>query len=280
MVSPGSRKLSYNYKDIAFSPFDDYWKEIRKLSVQELFNIKRIHSIQPIKYEEMRKLMTSLAESGAKKSPVNMSEKLLSLTAGVVCRASFGVSFQDTVLDSERFNELVPEALEILGSFSASDFYPYIGWILDRFTGLHKRRERSAQDLDAFCEQMIDLHLKKGKEENEDFVDLLMKLEKEKVVLGQAKFTTNNIKALLIVSTIKKYMFSKTKTPQNYNLKIIQSITKNALNILYYEMDGIDLYNIKFRCLIVFHMLSLIIVLEHSSSGNRYFCNNNDMGNG
>lgn len=194
----GSRKLSYNYKDIAFSPFDDYWKEIRKLSVQELFNIKRIHSIQPIKYEEMRKLMTSLAESASKKSIVNMSEKLLSLTAGVVCRASFGVSFQDTVLDSKRFNELVPEALEILGSFSASDFYPYVGWILDRFTGLHKRRERSAQDLDAFCEQMIDLHLKKGKEENEDFVDLLMKLEKEKVVLGQAKFTRNNIKALLI----------------------------------------------------------------------------------
>ena len=86
------------------------------------------------------------------------------------------------------------------------------------------RLERK-EDLDAFCEQMIDLHLKKGKEENEDFVDLLMKLEKEKVVLGQAKFTTNNIKALLIVSTIKKYMFSKTKTPQNYNLKIIQSIT-------------------------------------------------------
>lgn len=212
MVSSGSRKLSYNYKDIAFSPFDDYWKEIRKLSVQELFNIKRIHSIQPIKYEEMRKLMTSLAESASRKSPVNLSEKLLSLTASVVCRASFGVSFQDTVLDSERFNELVPEALEILGSFSASDFYPYVGWILDRFTGLHKRRERSAQDLDAFCEQMIDLHLKKGKEENEDFVDLLMKLEKEKVVLGQAKFTRNNIKALLIVSTtFFKNILSHTK---------------------------------------------------------------------
>ncbi|CAA7061645.1 unnamed protein product [Microthlaspi erraticum] len=194
----GSKKLSYNYRNIAFSPFDDYWKEVRKLAVQEIFNIKRVHSIQPVKYEEMRKLIDSFSESASTKTPVNLSETLLSLTVSVVCKASFGVSFQDTVLNNERFNELIPEALEILGSFSASDFYPYVGWIVDRFTGLHKLRERSARALDAFCEQMIDLHLKKDKEENEDFVDLLLKLEKDQVVLGHEKFTRNNVKAVLI----------------------------------------------------------------------------------
>ncbi|XP_019100080.1 PREDICTED: cytochrome P450 71B35-like [Camelina sativa] len=29
----GQRELSYNYLNIAFSPFDDYWKEVRKLCV-------------------------------------------------------------------------------------------------------------------------------------------------------------------------------------------------------------------------------------------------------
>lgn len=158
--------------------------------------------MEPIMYEEMRKIIDSFSESASTKTPVNLSEKLLSLTASVMCKASFGVSFQDTVLNSERFNELIPEALKILGSFSASDFYPYVGWIMDRFTGLHKLRERSARDLDVFCEQMINMHLKKDKEENEDFVDLLVKLEKDQVVLGHEKFTRDNIKAILIVSLI------------------------------------------------------------------------------
>ncbi|KAG2297274.1 hypothetical protein Bca52824_043943 [Brassica carinata] len=88
----------------------------------------------------------------------------------------------------------------MLGSFSASDFFPYIGWIFDWFTGLHARRERSVRDLDAFYEQMIDLHLQKNREERseDDFVDLLLKLEKEEAVLGYGKLTRNHIKAILM----------------------------------------------------------------------------------
>nr|QWK52268.1 cytochrome P450 71B10-1 [Isatis tinctoria] len=196
----GTRKLSYNYRDIAFSRFDDYWKALRKLCVQELFGTKRVNSIQPIKKMEMKKLITSVTESASEKSPVNLSEKFLSLNVNVVCKASFGVNFQGTVLNNENFQGLVHEAIEMLGSFSASDFFPYIGWIFDWFTGLHARRERCVRDLDAFYEQMIGLHIKKNREESteEDFVDLLLRLEKEEAVLGYGKLTRNHIKAILM----------------------------------------------------------------------------------
>ncbi|VVB04116.1 unnamed protein product [Arabis nemorensis] len=195
----GPRELSYNYLDIAFSPFDDYWKEVRKLAVQELFSTKQVHSIQPIKDEEVKKLIDSIAESASLKTPVNLNKTFLALTVSVICRAAFGVSFEVTVLNSDKFNKLVREALEMLGSFSASDFIPYIGWIIDWFTGLQARRERSVRDLDAFYEQMIDLHNKEEKEKgSEDFVDLLLKLEKEEAVLGNDKLTRNHIKAILL----------------------------------------------------------------------------------
>ncbi|CAN8248384.1 unnamed protein product [Cochlearia groenlandica] len=195
----GTRKLSYNYRDIAFSRYDDYWKELRKLCVRELFSPKQVHSIRPIKEEEMKKLLDSITESSIHKNLVNLSEKFLTLNANVLCKASFGVSFQETVLNNEKFQDLVHETLEMLGSFSASDFFPYIGWIIDWYSGLDARREKCVRDLDAFYEQMIGLHLENKREESQDdFVDLLLRLEKEEAVLGYGKFTRNHVKAILM----------------------------------------------------------------------------------
>ncbi|CAA7061651.1 unnamed protein product [Microthlaspi erraticum] len=194
----GPRELSYNYLDIAFAPFDDYWKELKKMCVQELFSAKRVHSIQPIKDEEVKKLIDSVAASASQQTPVNLSEKFLSLTVGVICKAAFGVSFDATVLNNDRFDKLIRESFLFLGSFSASDFFPNGGQIIDRLTGLQGRRERSVKDLDTFYEQMFDLHEQGNKEGVEDFVDLLLRLEKEETVLGYGKLTRNHIKAILM----------------------------------------------------------------------------------
>nr|QWK52224.1 cytochrome P450 71B37-1 [Isatis tinctoria] len=194
----GPRLLSYNYLDIVFSPFDDYWKELRRMCVQELFSAKRVHSIQPIRDEEVKKMIDTVAESASQKTPVNLSDKFLSLTAGVICKAAFGVSFHGTVLNNDRFDKFINEAFLFLGSFSASDFFPKGGWIIDRLTGLQGRRERSVRDLDAFYEQMFDLHKQGKKDGVEDFLDLLLRLEKEETVLGHGKLTRNHIKAILM----------------------------------------------------------------------------------
>ncbi|KAL1199954.1 Cytochrome P450 71B34 [Cardamine amara subsp. amara] len=193
----GPRDLSYNYLDIAFSPYDEYWREVRKLAAQELFSTKHVHSIQPIKDEEVKKLIDSIAKSASQQTPVNLNKTFLALTVSVICRTAFGVSFEGTVLNSDRFNKLVREALEMLGSFSASDFIPF-GSIIDWLTGLQGRRKQSVQDLDAFYEQMIDLHKQEKDEGSVDFVDLLLKLEKEEAVLGNDKLTRNHIKAILM----------------------------------------------------------------------------------
>ncbi|KFK33574.1 hypothetical protein AALP_AA5G031500 [Arabis alpina] len=194
----GPRELSYNYLDIAFSPFDDYWKDVRKLAVQELFSTKQVNSIQPIKEEEVKKLIDSMAESASQKTPVNLNEKFIALTVSVLCRAAFGVSFEETVLSNGKLNKLVREAYEMLGVFSASDYIPYVGSMVDWFTGLQGRREKSVGDLDAFYEQMFDLHKEEKEKGSEDFVDLLLRLEKEKTVVGNDKFTRNHIKAILM----------------------------------------------------------------------------------
>ncbi|CAN6853395.1 unnamed protein product [Brassica oleracea var. botrytis] len=194
----GARELSYNNKDMSFSPYNDYWKELRKLCARELFSAKQIHSFQPIKDEEIKKVIAQISESASLKNPVNLTKTFLALTVSVVCKAAFGVSFEGTVLSNDRFNKLVRDAFETLGSFSATDFIPHVGWIIDQFTGLQKMREKSVRDLDAFYEQLFDLHKEGDRQGREDFVDMLLRFEKEGTVVGTDNLTRNHIKAILM----------------------------------------------------------------------------------
>lgn len=54
------------------------------------------------------------------------------------------------------------------------------------------------RDLDAFYEYVINLHKEEKKQGSEDFVDLLLRLEKEGTVLGNDNLTRNHIKAILM----------------------------------------------------------------------------------
>ncbi|KAG5381620.1 hypothetical protein IGI04_033090 [Brassica rapa subsp. trilocularis] len=149
------------------------WRMLKCVSALVNKKKKEVTYHKPL---EVKRLIDSVAESASSKSPVNLSEK---------------------------FNKLVREAFMFLGSFSASDFFPNGGWIIDRLTGLQGWRERSVRDLDDFYEQMFDLHKQGNKNGVEDFVDLLLRLEKEETVLGYGKLTRNHIKAILMLHYLK-----------------------------------------------------------------------------
>ncbi|KAM3290263.1 hypothetical protein P3S67_018552 [Capsicum chacoense] len=47
----GQQKLSYNGHDIAFAPYNDYWREMRKICVLHLFSIKKVQLFSPIRQD-------------------------------------------------------------------------------------------------------------------------------------------------------------------------------------------------------------------------------------
>ncbi|KAL5552764.1 hypothetical protein UlMin_040165 [Ulmus minor] len=196
----GPRRMTYNYLDIAFSPYGEYWREIRKISVLELFSVKRVQSYRYIKEEEFAKLINSISQSSASATPVNLTEKLYALTANIIFRIAFGTNFQNSNFDPERFHELVEAAEATMGSFSASEYFPYLGRIIDRLSGLHQKRERTFNELDNFFQRVIDDHLRpdREKQEQEDIVDVLLKIVKEQTGFGAALLAKENIKAVLL----------------------------------------------------------------------------------
>ncbi|KAH9691787.1 alpha-humulene/(-)-(E)-beta-caryophyllene synthase [Citrus sinensis] len=55
----GQQKLTYNGLDVAFAPYNDYWKEMRKICVTHLFNASRVHN-----FSSLYKLLAKMSKGG------------------------------------------------------------------------------------------------------------------------------------------------------------------------------------------------------------------------
>ncbi|KAF5459065.1 hypothetical protein F2P56_023053, partial [Juglans regia] len=187
-LSASARKLTYNYQDIGFAPYGEYWREIRKVCVLELFSAARVQSYRSIREEEVALLVNSISQSSSSATPVNLMEKILPPSASILCRIAFGKSFRfrGSDLDNEKFQEVLHEAEAMLASFSASEFFPYVGWIVDRLSGRFQRLDKIFHEMDNFLQMAIDFHLNpdKTKEEHEDLVDVLLRIEREQAKSG------------------------------------------------------------------------------------------------
>lgn len=87
----GQRKLSYGGLDMAFAPYGEHWRQIRRICVVHLLNPKKVQSSRPIREDEVLRMVERISKSAAASSSqtVDLSEMLLSLTASIICRTAF-----------------------------------------------------------------------------------------------------------------------------------------------------------------------------------------------
>ncbi|XP_065875819.1 cytochrome P450 71B34-like [Euphorbia lathyris] len=193
----GAARLSYNFFDVALTPYGDHWRHMKKLMVLELFSLKRVQSFRFIREEEVELLINSISSTA--ETPVDLTDKLFALTAKITYRMSLGIDYRETNLDRDRFHHVVDEAMAVAGSFSKAELFPFAGCIIDWITGHHARTERVFHELDSFLEYAIDDHLKPGwQKEHDDIIDVLLRVKEEQAQLGTADFTNNHFKGVLM----------------------------------------------------------------------------------
>ncbi|CAF2149705.1 unnamed protein product [Brassica rapa] len=176
-------RISYNLNDLAFSPYSKYWREVRRMTVLELYTAKRVQSFRHIREEEVASLVEFVKGAALLGNTVNLSNTLMKLSGSVICRVGFGINLKGSKLE-DTYEEIIRETMEVLGSFAAADYLPIIGRIIDRVTGLHSKCEK---------QHMEDESLK------DDIIALLLKMERGEAGLGEYQLTRNHTKGILLI---------------------------------------------------------------------------------
>ncbi|KAI7751773.1 hypothetical protein M8C21_027106 [Ambrosia artemisiifolia] len=215
--------LVYDSKGISFSPHGEYWRRL-----------KSIVSYQKVREDEVAHMIRVLEESLG--MTVNMRLVLASLTNNIISRVALGMKFEGI-----QHIDLLKRLLDMFIVFSIGTYIPWLSWV-DRITGSIGRAEKIAKEFDEFLEEVIAEHVNKKKGEDgksdgdgEDFVDILLDLQKDKTT--GFTLTRDTLKAIILeafgagtetTQTSLEWALSELiKNPRVMN-KLQQEVTKIA----------------------------------------------------
>ncbi|CAI9112797.1 OLC1v1013290C1 [Oldenlandia corymbosa var. corymbosa] len=181
------QKLFYNSKDVAFSPYGDYWRQMRSICVLQLLSNQRVHSFRCVREEEMSLMIEKIKQrcvadpNSSSRTLVNLSEMLVTLTNDIVCRVAFGRKYSDEE-NGKKAKNILGEFIQLLGVFDLGFYIPWLAWI-NRFNGLDAKVEKIVKAIDTFIEGVIEEHEKKptsnDQKKDSDFVDILLETQRE-----------------------------------------------------------------------------------------------------
>uniref|UniRef100_A0ACD6AKD6 Uncharacterized protein n=1 Tax=Avena sativa TaxID=4498 RepID=A0ACD6AKD6_AVESA len=180
---PGPKRLSYGFKNLAFAPYGEHWRQRRKILFVELLSMRGVKAAWGARQEQVDKLMAALTNCSSK--PVALGEHIFALMDGIIGTVALGNVYGNDMLAGKKkhFQNVLDEAMDMLATFSDEDFFPNAaGRLVDRITGIVARRELLFSDLDAFFEMVIEEHLDPAHPKPDNgggLVDVLINLWKE-----------------------------------------------------------------------------------------------------
>ncbi|KAL3650893.1 hypothetical protein CASFOL_007296 [Castilleja foliolosa] len=189
--SIGSKIIGYDNTDIIFSPYAEYWRQMRKICILELLGPKNAKSFVSMRHDEVNRLVKSLQSSAGK--PVDLTTKIFTFTSSIMCRAAFGKA---VINDRETLVAMFKEASAMAGGFLAADFFPSFK-LLHVLSWNRYKLSRMQRKLDEILDGIVEEHRSKqsGEFGGEDIVDVLLRMQGN----GELEFpiTNDNIKAVI-----------------------------------------------------------------------------------
>ncbi|XP_071712762.1 cytochrome P450 Tp4149-like [Rutidosis leptorrhynchoides] len=193
-------KITYNFKDLTFSPYGEHWRHAKRILVHHLLSHNKVSSYQKVREEEVTLMMDIIKESCG--SLVNFSELMILHTNNVFCRVAIGRKFE-----RKKVKDLIELSVVMIGLFRFVDYMPSLSWI-DKLRGLDSTMENHHKKVDKFLDGVIEEHLcKKRREYDSDksceideeqcFIDVLLK-NKENDDTTSFLFERDDIKGLFL----------------------------------------------------------------------------------
>nr|XP_043630861.1 parthenolide synthase-like [Erigeron canadensis] len=199
-TSRATKRLTYNYLDVAFSPHDKHWKEMRKVFVSELLaGPRRAKMLNHVLVLETESMISSLSLHPSNVA-INLNKVLFETIKGVICKIAFGDNYRQLPLIGPSWEEMLDETNTMLGG-SIGDTFPWLGHFIDQLSGWNGKLEKCFSYIDAYIENVISDHHKQTigelSDDNKDFVHTLIELCSNHNSSGY-QLTKEDMKALIM----------------------------------------------------------------------------------
>ncbi|CAN4126566.1 unnamed protein product [Withania somnifera] len=177
--------IAYGSRDIVFSPYGEYWRQMRKICVMELLSAKNVRSFSSIRHDEVNRLIDSVRSSSSSGELINLTERIIWFTSSMICRSAFG----QVIKEQDLFIELITEVVRLAEGFDVADIFP-------SYKFLHSLIDSIVEDVINEHKKNLATHKSDDALGGEDLVDVLLRLMKDNSL--QFPITNDNIKAIIV----------------------------------------------------------------------------------
>lgn len=178
--------LGHDYANFGFSPYGDYWREMRKITSSELLSTRRFELHRDIRDFEVKSSLRELYRTwveerdGSGYSLVEMKQWFGDMNLNVILRMIAGKRYSAKSGDEQvvrRVRRVFREFFRLTGVLLVGDAVPVLGW-LDGLGGQVKEMKKIAEEMDNIVGEWLEEHRQKrdsgeSNRTEQDFIDVL-----------------------------------------------------------------------------------------------------------
>lgn len=190
--------FGYNYTSLAWSPYGDHWRNLRRISSLHLLSSHKVKMNSNIQADEARILIRKfvrLANDNPNKD-VEFKWILFEFTFNVITRMITGKNYK---LGAEIFREITSEISRVTMEANVVDFLPYMKWF--GFKNTEKKMRLIQMKRDKFMQNIIEEHrrivLEDDSVKEKSTLQILLDLQREE----PEYYSDETIRNLLLVRT-------------------------------------------------------------------------------
>ncbi|KAL0286373.1 UNVERIFIED_CONTAM: Xanthotoxin 5-hydroxylase CYP82C4 [Sesamum angustifolium] len=174
--------LGYDYASFGFAD-GPYWREVRKLVLQELLSPRRLETLKHVRESEIHSGIKELYKEHSGKV-VDIDEWLDQITSNMITmmiagkRYTNGTQGVESTVEVRSVREHIKEFMYVLGQFIVADAFPFppFSWI--DYQGHIKSMKRITKGLSTIFERWINEHSTRDRQSSlkngQDFIDVML----------------------------------------------------------------------------------------------------------
>lgn len=189
--------LGYNHSLLIWSPYGDYWRNLRRVTTITMLSLRRINEAGPTRKIEIDNMISELLQGGTRKR-VNLNAIFEKVARNFMMRVVNGKTWEKMIIRP-------PSNL-----MTICDFFPFLRWV--GFNGIEKELRKLKKERDEFLQSLVDecretrggISCDEQIGENTNLIEQLLDLQQSE----PEYYTDDVLKGIILVRNIVSYHFS------------------------------------------------------------------------